>query len=73
MYEYEGVRRLVYGEDRALFIPVCPICSCFVKADPEISFVATGVSEAGLSLEPVTPNATCKRHGRVGMIWEGYE
>lgn len=62
--EYEGVRRVVYGEEGALFVPVCPK-GHFVKED-EAVFVnqETGVKRV--------PNATCKKCGRVEMIFEGF-
>lgn len=64
MYEYEGMRRIVYGEDQAMFIPVCTKCGRFVKADPTVRIS----EEKG----PREPNATCKKDGRVAMVWEGY-
>jgi ssDNA-binding Zn-finger/Zn-ribbon topoisomerase 1 len=64
MYEYEGVPRIVYGEG-ATFIPVCPKCGRFVKADETIRFCeAKGIEEK--------PNATCSKDGRINMIFEGY-
>jgi len=67
-YEYEDVRRVAYGEedDRAVFIPVCSHCGRFVKADATIM-----VREADGGVVP-GPNATCKRCGRVEMLFEGY-
>lgn len=67
MYEYENIRRICYGEKEgeiAVFIPVCIKCGQFVKADKTIKF-----GEAGLKPES---NATCKKHGRVEMIFEGF-
>lgn len=65
MYEYEDLRRIVYGEDSEeggkLFVPVCPKCSRYVKTDKEC-FVN----------DDTKPNATCKKHGRVRMPDEGY-
>jgi len=68
-YSYEGARRISYGatEDSygAVFIPVCEKCGRFVKADAEIK-----VNESeGLADEP---NATCKKCGRVKMLFEGF-
>jgi methionyl-tRNA synthetase len=63
-YEYEGVRRIVYGEG-ATFIPVCVKCGRFVKPD-EIVFTSEG---AGLKKQP---NATCKKCGRTEMLFEGF-
>jgi len=64
---YEGVRRIVYGEEEyagATFVPVCTTCGRFVKADETVR-----VGEAGLASEP---NATCRRCGRVEMLFEGF-
>lgn len=74
MNEYEGMNRIVYGEDRALFLPVCSRCGRFVKADATIRFqvqVIPGSWNDGI--EPVEPNATCRKCGRVAMVWEGWE
>ena len=64
MYEYEGVRRLVYG-DGATFIPACGKCGRFVKADETIMF--NGFGELADQ-----PNATCSKCGRIEMLFEGY-
>ncbi|MGK7344995.1 MAG: hypothetical protein ACNS63_04225 [Candidatus Nitrospinota bacterium M3_3B_026] len=66
MHEYESTRRVCYGsEDKdpglAVFVPVCPRCGRYVKADAEI-FI----------WKPEEPNATCKKCGRVSMYFEGY-
>jgi len=65
MYEYENMRRVVYGEDKATFVPVCEKCSRFVKPDKSV-LISEG---AGLSKEP---NATCKKCGRTHMLFEGF-
>ena len=65
MNEYESIRRVTYGDDGAQFIPVCPKCGRFVKADATMTF-------KGEAQQPVEPNATCKRDGRVAMLFEGY-
>ena len=70
-YTYENVRRVVYGEG-ATFVPVCTGatgaygegCGRFVKADK-----AVRVSESGFM---PGPNATCKKCGRVEMLFEGF-
>lgn len=63
-FEYEGVRRIVY-DGGATFVPVCEKCGRFVKADKTIE-----VSElSGLKKQP---NATCKKCGRVEMLFEGF-
>lgn len=62
--DYENLHRKQY-EGGETFIPVCPVCSRFVKADKEV-FV-NGMGE----LSP-SPNATCKAHGRVNMPFEGF-
>lgn len=64
--EYENMRRLVYGEDGATFIPVCQTCGRFVKADAQISF-----SQLDGRLRDA-PNATCSKCGRTQMIFEGF-
>ena len=65
---YAGVRRQSYdggGEGSLVFVPVCPKCNRFVKADPSVKVNGLGeLSEA--------PNATCAKHGRVNMRFEGY-
>lgn len=63
-FAYEGVPRKVYGESGACFIPVCPTCGRFVKADETV-----WINEAK---GPRGPNATCKRCGRIDMPFEGY-
>lgn len=65
MNEYEEVRRVVYGDEGATFIPVCEKCGRFVKADKEVYF-------NGLGDLKDEPNATCKKDGRIKMIFEGY-
>lgn len=63
-HEYENVRRIVY-EGGATFVPVCEKCGRFVKADKTIE-----VSEMnGLKKQP---NSTCKKCGRVEMLFEGF-
>lgn len=65
MYEYEGTRRIQYGQEGATFIPVCEKCGRFVKSDENIKFnEVTGISK--------NPNATCKKCGRTHMIFEGF-
>lgn len=62
-FDYEGVRR-VWFEGGATFIPVCPKCGRFVKADPTIWENDETISDK--------PNATCSKCGRVEMPFEGY-
>ena len=61
--EYESLRRVVYGEG-ATFVPVCPLCGRFVKRDRCVTFTGEG--------QPRGPNGTCKKDGRVQMLFEGY-
>lgn len=61
--EYEGVRRVVYGEG-ATFVPVCETCGRFVKADAKVLFDGRG--------QPLGAQATCSKCGRVSMLFEGY-
>ena len=63
-FEYEGVKWIQY-EDGATFIPVCTICGRFVKADETIQTN----DEIGLRDQP---NATCKKCGRIQLIFEGF-
>ena len=63
-YEYFGTRRIKYG-DSATFIPVCKKCGRFVKADNFINM-------NGMDQFERVPNATCKKCGRIEMIFEGY-
>lgn len=62
-YTYENTRRVKYGSGQ--FVPVCPNCGRYVKADE--TMMENGLEE--LNLEP---NATCKKCGRVLMPFEGY-
>jgi hypothetical protein len=64
MYEYEGTRRVQFTGG-ATFIPVCPNCSRFVKADSVIH-------QNGLGELVREPNATCSKCGRVEMPFEGF-
>jgi hypothetical protein len=62
-YEYEGVRRVVYG-DGATFVPVCEKCRRFVKANETVTFDIDG--------PPIGPTATCAKCGPTTMPFEGY-
>ena len=64
MCNYEGVRRIQYGEG-ATFVPVCEKCHRFVKPDKTVE-----ISEIlGLSKNS---NATCSKCGKTKMIFEGF-
>ena len=64
MYEYENFRRISY-EGGAMFVPVCPNCGRFVKADDSVM-----VNDwLGLAQQQ---NATCSKCGRVEMPFEGF-
>jgi len=67
---YQEMRRVVYagspGIGNAVFLPICDQCGRFIKADESVS-----VSEMD-GLKDV-PNATCSKHGRIKMVFEGYE
>jgi hypothetical protein len=65
MYEYENTRRIQYGEHGPVFVPVCPKCGRFVKADENMQFNIEDQYKPG-------PNASCKKCGRVEMPCEGY-
>jgi hypothetical protein len=67
-YSYENLKRVIYGDKGtggAWFIPVCPNCGRFVKADSHLSFNGLGEYQKGA-------NATCSKCGRVEMPFEGY-
>jgi len=64
MYEYENLRRVAY-DGGAVFVPVCPKCGRFVKADDSV------MVNDSLSLFPGY-NATCSKCGRVEMPFEGF-
>lgn len=64
-YEYENFRRVQY-EGGATFVPVCPNCGRFVKADPTVSVSAWDGRLAN------SANGTCKKCGRVSMPFEGF-
>lgn len=67
MYEYENIKRVSYETDGglAVFVPVCEKCGRFVKADKFIlACEAKGLEDC--------PNATCKKDGRVKMLFEGF-
>jgi len=67
---YEGMTRIVYGDEGATFVPVCIKCGRFVKADKEISFNSIfPLSEACLG---DTYNCDCSRCGRSNMVFEGF-
>jgi len=64
MFEYEGIRRIRY-EGGAQFVPVCPECGRFVKADESIMLnEISGIRHK--------PNATCTKCGRIEMPFEGF-
>lgn len=56
------------GEDfgSAQFIPKCPVCGRFVKADKTTPF------RANYEHYEFGPNATCTKHGHVEMPFEGW-
>lgn len=64
-FAYEGLRRVTYGEAGATFVPVCPLCRRFVRADKKLWINGLGEAKKG-------PNATCRACGRVEMPFEGY-
>ena len=64
---YPDTRRVTYGDDNAQFVPVCPKCGRYVKADKTI--VTHGCDN---EVREDEPNATCARCGRVAMPFEGY-
>lgn len=67
MNDYENMRRVSYdcsGDGSAVFVPVHEGCGLIVKADDSIFVGYKGLKDQ--------PNATCKKHGRVQMIFEGF-
>ena len=64
-FEYPNTRRIKYGDCGAQFLPVCGKCGRYVKPDETIR--VNGEDEFIR-----TENATCKKCGRVEMIFEGY-
>ncbi len=67
-FEYPECRRVCYGEgdhEGATFIPVCQKCGRFVKPDEKVTLTYDGPPED-------KPNATCKKCGRIKMLFEGY-
>lgn len=65
--EYEGMKRACFDFEGSIgmFLPVCPNCARFVKADD--CFLVNGVG--GVADEP---NATCSKCGRIKMEFEGF-
>jgi len=63
-YAYENVRRVTY-QDGAVFVPVREKCGRFVKSDEFLPV-------HGLHELRDQPNATCSKHGRVKMLFEGW-
>jgi uncharacterized OB-fold protein len=72
---YEHTRRVVYGEDRFTFVPVCEKCGRYVKPDETITTrIVPGTETQWVpAVVPVTPNAACSKCGRTAMVWEGCE
>lgn len=64
MFTYENFRRVCYAGGLT-FIPVCPKCGRFVKADEIV--IVNGLDELVSQ-----PNATCSKDGRVEMLFEGF-
>ena len=62
--EWPKLHRKVYGEG-ATFVPVCPSCGRFVKADATV--LINGLGEIKNEA-----NASCTKCGRVQMPFEGY-
>ena len=63
-HEYENLRRIQY-ESGATFVPVCEKCGRFVKHDKVIYL-------NGLGELRDEPTATCKKCGRIKMLFEGF-
>lgn len=63
-FEYEGVRRITYGDEGASFVPVCERCRRFVQGPETVTFDGYG--------RPVAPTAVCSKCGPTTMPFEGY-
>ena len=66
-YSYPNTRRVTYSNEdtgEAVFVPVCPSCGRYVRADDNITVVSTGLADQ--------PNATCSKCGRIQMLFEGF-
>jgi uncharacterized protein with PIN domain len=66
MYDCFPMYRRVQYKGGATFIPVCPKCNRFVKADKSVK--VNGLDE----IKEDEANATCSKCGRVAMPFEGY-
>lgn len=60
-------RRVSYGG--AVFLPKCPKCGRYVRADSSIMIRETIDGE---HIDESEPNATCAVHGRIAMPFEGW-
>jgi len=65
--EFGEQPRIFYGD--FVFLRICPECGKFVKADKELEYSFNKWTE---DVRFDYANATCKIHGRVIMIFEGY-
>ena len=61
--DYVESPRVSY-ESGACFVRVCPKCARFVKSDDSILINDDGLKPG--------PTATCSKHGRVEMPFEGF-
>ena len=69
MYDYVDDRRICYGDEDdeigiLVFVPKCLACGRYVKTDEDVSLAST--EDNGLT------NATCKKCGRMKMLFEGF-
>lgn len=72
-YVYENTRRIIYEsstgkEGAAYFLPVCPNCGRYVKADKKMNIKYNKY----FNEERFECNATCKKCGRIIMPFDGY-
>jgi hypothetical protein len=65
MHEYESPNLWIRYSGGATFIRVCPHCGRFVKAYKKITL-------NGLGELSDKPNARCKKHGKVKMLFQGF-
>ena len=63
----EGAPRWVWSDDYfgdAVFVRVCPSCNRYVKPDPVLHLKGESIVDV--------PNASCAKHGRIQMPFEGF-
>lgn len=64
--EFADQPRVIYGD--MVFLRICSECGRFVKADKTLKYRENMEGQ----IKFVDANGTCKRCGRIMMVWEGY-